>query len=233
MKKYLFLTLLILSIGFLIAVESAPSQTVGYFKRTLATGGWDAISVPFGYANLSTDNILGTQFGDSDQLIDMTTGDNALYIDGVGWIGSIMELTYGHAYWVYRETTNPDLDYYLMGTVDPQSSVIQVKGNDEGGWSGFGLNEAVPININSLPITGVVDSDMIIDVTTGDNVLYIDGVGWIGSVEDLTPSHAYWYNSMAATGFEWTYTPAARSAVTAPISTKKPGVVNSRFNKQK
>jgi len=215
MKKYSVLLLLVLSFVILSAVESDPSATVGYFKKSIASDGWEAFSLPFGYANLAPDAVLGTQFGDLDQLIDINTGDNALYLVGVGWVGSIVEMTYGHAYWLYRDMANAGMNYYVLGTVDPQPLTLHVSGDDEGNWAAFALQEARQIDVNTLVITGVLDLDTIVDISTGDNALYLDGVGWVGSLMYIDPTHAYWYNSLSPTSYNWTYTPAARGANTA------------------
>ena len=216
MKKCLFFLLLIVSLSALIAVESDPSATVGYFKKSIASGGWEAFSLPFSYPVLSPDSVLGAQFGDLDMIIDMNSpfGDNAMYLVGVGWIGTIVEMAYGNSYWISRDYANPTTDYFLMGKVDPHELNIHVSGLDEGGWSAFGLNEARPIDVNTLAITGVQDLDMIIDISSpfGDNAMYLDGIGWIGTLTNINPTYGYWYNSGAAVSYNWTYTPAARSS---------------------
>ena len=230
MKKNTLILLLILSLGILMAVESAPSESVGYFKKAVASDGWEAFSLPFGYPDLTPDAVLGTQFGDLDTVSDMATGENVFYIDGVGWLGSIVDMVYGHAYWIYRDMANPALNYFLLGKVNPQIVSIHVSGDDEGNWAPFSLNEARLIDVNTLPITGVVDIDTIVDITTGENSFYIDGVGWLGSLLYIEPTHAYWYNSLAALSYDWTYTPGARGA-SAPVTGQRSLPSNSKVNR--
>jgi hypothetical protein len=228
MKRYVLLLLLILSLALLTSVESDPSATVGYFKKSVASDGWEAFSLPFYYTSLSPDQVLGTQFGDLDTVSDMATGENSFYITGAGWLGSIVEMAYGHAYWIYRDMSNSALDYYLLGEVNPQPVTIHVSGDDEGNWSPFSLNEARQIDINTLPVTGVVDIDTIVDISTGENSFYITGVGWLGSLFYIDPTHAYWYNSLSPTSFNWTYTPAARNLNVNPPAASRSLPVRSK-----
>jgi hypothetical protein len=212
MKKVLFILMLMVSMSILLAVESAPSETVGYFKKSVADGGWEVFSLPFGYASLSPNDVLGTQFSDFDTIIDAGTGDNSFYLTGSGWLGTIEPMINGHVYWINRATGNGSLDYYLLGTVNPSAVTLHVAGADQGSWYPFALNEAQPIDVNILPITGVMDFDTILDIATGDNSFYLTGSGWLGTVLNIEPTHGYWYNSYSATSFDWTYTPAARNA---------------------
>ncbi len=230
MKRSLFLLLLLFSLSMLLAVESSPSATVGYFKKTIDNGGWEAFVLPFGYTDLSPNAVLGTQFGDLDMLIDMTDpeGPNAMYLTDGGWVGGLAELSYGHSYWINRDWGNPAATYYLLGTVDPQPVSVHVSGTDEGNWAAFGLNEAAPVALSSLVIPGALDFDMIIDISdpNGANAMYLTDGGWVGELTDIIPSHAYWYNSTSDTSFDWSY-PAARNA-TVQSGKIKPNVERSK-----
>jgi hypothetical protein len=218
MKKYLFILLLIVSIGILAAAESNPSATVGYFKKSIASDSWETLSIPFNYASTSVDNILGTQFGPDDVIQDVYSGTNTTYIDGYGWFGDLTDLIPGGAYWVYRAPANDAMDYFIMGTVNPVPVTIHVYA---AGWSCFSLNEAAPVPMENLNIAGAQPDDVIQDVLTGTNTTYIDGYGWFGDLLTIDPSQAYWYYTNAGSDFEWTY-PAGRngSTVTAPTQSK-------------
>jgi hypothetical protein len=232
MKRYLLLILLIASLGMLAALDSDPSATVGYFKKSITPGGWEAFSLPFGYTDLTPNAVLGMQYGDFDQLTDIATNDNAIYLSDVGWVGTISEMTPGHAYWLNRDSFSPSLDYFIMGTVDPTPAqlTIHVSGSDgEGGWSAFGLNEAVSVDVNSLVMTGVVDFDMLINIKNGDNAIYLEGVGWVGTLATIDPSQAYWVNSTAPVSFDWYY-PALRGGA-AGSGNMKPSLESSRLKK--
>ena len=208
MKKYLLLLLLTLTFIVLVAVESDPSATVGYFKKSIASNAWDTMSLPFNYAHMSPDSIFGTQFSEGDVIQDVGTGDNWTFYTGYGWFPSsetYTELALGAAYWIYRFTDNPPLDYFIMGTVDPQPVTTLVRAN---GWSCFSLNESIEVSPDSLVIIGVLEGDVIQDVGTGDNWTYYDGYGWFPSSEVnvmLVPTHSYWFYTTSPTDFTFTY----------------------------
>jgi len=227
MKKYLFILLLIVSAGILLAVESAPSETVGYYKKTVGAGNWDVFSLPFGYASMNPNDILGYQFDENDVILDVTSGDIWTYYGAeFGWWPSGVEnLTYGHAYWLNRAGSTP-LDYYIMGTVNPQVVNYTVPAN---GWACFSMNECRDIDPNSLPMTGLQENDLIMDIITGDLWTYYGSeFGWWPSGDTmLHPTHGY-YIYTSGSGFNWTYTPPARSIVSQPATgnykTTAPGI---------
>lgn len=203
-----------MSIVVLLAVESDPSATVGYFKKTVASNSWVPFSLPFGYSDLSILTVIGDQsFADGDQIADIELGTSTTYYDGFGWFGDLEYLSYGRAYWITRAMTNPQMDVFVLGTVDPHAVTVTVVGN---AWTPFGLNEARSIAILDLPITGAVDGDQIADIELGTSTTYYDGFGWFGDLEYLEPIHAYWYVTLNPTGFSWTYTPGARDNVITP-----------------
>jgi hypothetical protein len=219
MKKLILPLLLLVAIGMLAAVQSDPSDVVGYFKRPLYQDGWDAFALPFGYDSYEINAILGSQFGVDDFIGDISGSDVWFCIadyDGMGntgWVGTSLDLLPGKGYWINRAVTNPNMDFYLLGKVDPSVLLIDVAGADAGGWSAFGLDEAREIDLNILPIGGVLVGDFIGDISGADVFFYIDDYdglgnpGWVGTAMTLVPTHAYWYNSLAATSYSWTYTP--------------------------
>jgi hypothetical protein len=219
MKRYLLILLLIAAIGILAAVESAPSATVGYFKKHVASDTWEILSLPFNYsANDSVNVILGTQFAQDDVIQDVYTGTSTTYFDGFGWFGDLTSLTPGSAYWVYRAATNTDMDYYIMGTVNPVSTTVHVYAD---GWSCFSLNDCAPVLIETLSIPGAIQDDVIQDVYTGTSTTFFDGFGWFGDLVQIDPTHAYWYYTTSTSDFEWTYTPArgtSNPAVVVPTT---------------
>jgi hypothetical protein len=129
-------------------------------------------------------------------------------------------MTYGHSYWVNRDVANPTFDYYLLGKVDPSPVTIHVAGDDQGNWSAFGLNECRPIDVTSLPITGVVDGDTIINIDTFDSMVYFGAWFQLGLMTTIDPTIGYFYNSYAATSYDWTYTPAPARSIVTPTTSK-------------
>lgn len=213
-------------------VESNPSATVGFFKRIIENGGLDAFTLPFGYTDLSPNSVLGNQFSDFDMLIDMTDplGSDAMYLTGLGWVGGLGTMTYGHNYWINRALGNPGTTYYLMGTVDPHSLTVHISGMDEGYWTAFGLNEATPIDLNNLVIPGALEFDLILDLTDGASATYYTEFGWFGELSSIIPAHAYWYNSTSDISFNFNYNHAMRNTI-YPDANVQPIIERSKVSK--
>ena len=207
MKKIILPLLLILTVGMLAAVESEPSEVVGYFKKNVNDGGYQAFVLPFYYTNLAISNIMGDQFAESDVISDITTGESSTYYSGFGWFGALENMNYGTAYYINRAIGNGAIDYFLLGKVDPQGFTKTILGN--GAFTAFGLNEAANVLLSEdIFGTSESDGDVISDINTGDSSTYYEGYGWFGSLEYLTPTSAYYYNSaFGSSDFIWTYTP--------------------------
>jgi len=207
MKKFILPLLLILTVGLLAAVESEPSEVVGYFKKNVNDGGYQAFVLPFYYTNLAISNIMGDQFAESDVISDITTGESSTYYSGFGWFGALENMNYGTAYYINRAIGNGAIDYFLLGKVDPQGFTKTILGN--GAFTAFGLNEAANVLLSEdIFGTSESDGDVISDINTGDSSTYYEGYGWFGSLEYLTPTSAYYYNSaFGSSDFIWTYTP--------------------------
>jgi hypothetical protein len=209
--------MLIVSIGILSAVESDPSATVGYFKKSVSAGGIDAFSHPFFDADMTIGTVLGDQFADMDAVTDINSALGTEYYDGFGWYGDLEEIAIGASYWIARSEANGDLDFYLAGTVNPQPVTVMVPAM---GITAFALNEPKDILIADLPITGVCDMDAVTDISTALGTEYYDGFGWYGDLEYIEPTHAYWYATTSDTDFDWTYTPGARQSHNPPARNK-------------
>ena len=203
MKKIILPLLLILTVGMLAAVESEPSEVVGYFKLTAASNSWSPVSLPFDYVDLSVASVIG-DFADQDAIYDIAIGSSSVYYEGFGWFGDLENLDYGKVYWINRVETNPTFDYYILGKVDPNPITVAFTGY---GWTPFALNEATNIPLSSLTFSGAVDGDGIYDISTMATADYYEGYGWYGDLENIEPTHGYWYNRVGA-GYTWTYTPS-------------------------
>jgi len=210
MKKIILPLLLILTVGMLAAVESEPSEIVGYFKKTVNEGSFQSLSLPFAYSSLNVNNVIGDQFNEGDVLLDINSGITTTYYEGFGWDGELTDLSYGNAYYVNRVIPNGQKTYYILGKVDPQGFTKTIYGNNS--FTAFGLNEATPILIiadnspfGTLPSNG----DVILEIDTGLTTTYYEGYGWDGELQVITPSNGYYYNSTpGSANFSWTYSPS-------------------------
>jgi len=207
MKKFILPLLLILAVGMLAAVESEPSEVVGYFKKNIGDGQWQAISLPFFYSSLIVGDVLGNQFSELDAVQDVNTGASTIYYADFGWFGDVENLSYGTAYFINRSLGNGATDYFLLGKVDPQGFTKTIVGN--GAFTAFGLNEATEIELSDdLFGTNESDGDVIQDINTGASSIYYSGFGWFGDLTQISPTVGYYYNSaLGSSDFVWTYEP--------------------------
>jgi len=220
MKRTIITVLLVLSVTFLIALESPPSETVGFFKLSVNSGSFIAISEPFMPLDLDSGGdmdlieVLGTQWGNFDKCYDMQTGSIGTFLTSSNtWVGALAMVPYdlSHTYWIERNSGNPDFDFYLVGEVNP-ATVTYAIGAD--GYTAFGLNECSVIALADLgfPAGELQNLDKIYDMQNGEIATYLtSSSSWVGVLNGtgITPTHTYWLETTSGTGFSWTYTPAA------------------------
>lgn len=207
MKKFILPLLILLFVGSLFAVESAPSEVVGYFKLSATDGAYHGVTIPFAYNDLTIQSVFGDQMEDSDELILIGEGTSSVYYDGFGWFGDLENAGYGNAYYFRRNAGNGDMDYFLLGKVDPQGFTKTIQGN--GAYTAFGLNSAAPVLVDdSIFGLNVAGDDELIEIGTGVSTVYYDGFGWFGDLEYISPTKAYYYKRVTGEGsFTWTYNP--------------------------
>jgi len=214
MKKLILPLLLLVAIGMLAAVESDPSNIVGYFKKTINTNSWQAVALPFAYPDLGIIPVMGQQFDGGDIMIDLNSGSSADYFDDYGFYGGLENLEYGVGYRIFRDSANPQTDYYFLGEVDPQDHSLVIQGN--GAWTAFGLNEATNINFDGaddLFGTNETDESLVIELDTGYASDYFTGYGWYGGIANIQPTFGYRYKSVAGdANFTWNYSSPNGSA---------------------
>jgi len=223
MKKILLPLLLILAVGMLAAVESEPSEIVGYFKKTINEGSYQSLCLPFAYPSLSVNDVIGDQFNEGDILMDINTAITTTFYEDFGWDGELTDFAYGSAYYVYRVIPNGQKTYFILGKVDPQSFTKTIYGN--GSFTAFGLNEASSITIvaenhpfGTLPS----DGDIIFEIDTARTTTYYDGYGWDGDLQEILPLNGYFYNTVAgSSSFIWNYTPTRNSEDRSSLSGSK------------
>jgi len=219
MKKFILPLLLILAVGMLAAVESEPSEVVGYFKKNINEGSFQTFTLPFAYGSFNVNDIVGNQFAEGDIIMDINLGISTSYYSGFGWDGELTDLAYGNAYYINRVIPNGPNTYYILGKVDPQGFTKTIYGN--GSFTAFGLNEATPINIIGAESPfGILpsDGDIVLEIDTGVSTTYYEGYGWDGELQVITPTNGYYYNSViGSNSFVWTYTPSRSSNNNEPI----------------
>jgi len=228
MKKLILPLLLLVAFGMLAAVESDPSDVVGYFKKTVADGAFQAIGIPFAYTSLTVNDVIGNQFTDGDAIQDINSGFQTFFYTGFGWDGDLASFEYGGGYYVNRGIGNGANTYYILGKVDPQPCTVNVFGN--GAFTAFSLDEAADVAINSDPIgpttslfgSNVTDTDVVQEIDSGFATIFYDGYGWDGDLQAIAPTYAYYYNTaIGSPSFVWTYTPTRGTQVQPVFSNSK------------
>jgi hypothetical protein len=219
MKKVLIFCILVLFLGSLLALESAPSDVVG-FLNVNAPVGYNIFSNPFTYydgthtATLDLDDIVGTQLtagtpANADRIIDANTGAYAFLMTGTPptWTGTLTDFNLANAY--YAKIFATPNNFYLAGSVEQD---VMVYGTMNVGYNVVGLKEAGSVSLDDLDLissgfTGgsPATSDRIIDANTGQFAFYLSGA-WSGTLTSTTIGHSY-YILVKNTAFAWTYDP--------------------------
>ncbi len=221
MKRTIITVLLVLSLTFLIALESDPSETVGFVKITAGMG-YTPFALPFTFydathtethlvSDIIGDQVTGGTPTTSDRIIDVNTGQFAFYNSGTStWAGTLSNMDASHAF--YIQVKNTALDLYLAGTVE---DVTVDYGTLAVGYNAVGIQSASELLVSELNLvesgfTGgtPTTSDRIIDVNTGQFAFYNSGTGtFAGTLANITPGHVY-YVQVKNTAFNWIFNPA-------------------------
>lgn len=178
MKKILLIMTLIVSLSILLAVESAPSETVGYVKYP-AVAGLNFAAMPMDDGMMWTSEV-GTYMSPDD------------YVDTINlWDASIQQwsasVNYGGGYWDPEQEVGPGtvlffstamaLDYYSIGAMPAANAQYNIVP---------GLNTIMlPLNKGDLNWTSLVGTD----VSPDD---YIDTINlWDSSIQQWSASVNY------------------------------------------
>ena len=211
MKKVFVFSILVLFLGSLFALESGPSDVLGFVKITAPSNFYTALALP-----LEVDGqMASTVFADgagvpyitggpnpvfSDQIIQMGGGGAAWYNSGTStWIGDFaVDVT--RAYYAVIRAAHSAADIYICGTVD-NTTVVNYAVIPANFYSEIGFREAgatvMTSNIGLLTAgfqggVNPVFSDQIIQIGGGGAAWYNTGTStWIGDFA-LTPGKAYY-----------------------------------------
>jgi hypothetical protein len=149
----------------------------------------------------------------ADFVWDQNTGTYAYRNPNGNWSGTLTDVTYGHAYWVFIQNQHPSVLAVTAGEVDMSTLNL---GTMALGFNPVGLREPGEIDLsdmNLLPsgFTGgnPGTSDRVWDQNTLSYSYYNSATqAWMGELtEGIEPGHALWIE-VRNTSFNWTYTPA-------------------------
>jgi hypothetical protein len=234
LKRLTLLCLVLLISQYAFSAESGPSNTVGFITFNCPQGTWTPFAFPFTYytqghiATTSFSSIMGGNFvwgtpDIADWVWDLNAGTFA-YMDPQGnWVGTLTDVTPGHAYSVLVQSINPPVLAVTAGEVDMTALNL---GTMALGFNPVGLREPGEIDLtdmNLLPsgFTGgnPATSDRVWDQNTLSYSFYNSTTNaWMGALsEGVEPGHALWIE-VRNTPFSWTYTPLGGGQVQNAIT---------------
>ena len=216
MKKLLILGMMVLFLSSLIAVESEPSDVVGFVKIEAQNNNYTAFALPFDLDGESIPDMFGGAnpiinggFPSSvaDEIIEQGTGSSAWFkIGGPGpqnvWTGSLTVADEERAYQL-KNLGAESIIFYLCGKVstDNVSFTFDFPAN---AYTSLGFREASAVSVEDLGLleagfTGGFPAglaDELIEQGTGNTAWYkVGGPGpqniWTGGLTELTPGKAY------------------------------------------
>ncbi len=210
MKKLLIFTMMLVLIGSMVALESEPSEVVGYVKISAPSNFDTALALPLEVDGLMTSVVYadgagvpyitgGTNPNASDQIQELGTGATAWYHTGMSqWMGDFaVDVTKANLAKI--RSTNPAIDIYICGKVD-NTTVVNYAAIPANFDTELGFREAdssvMVSNIGLLTagFTGGTNpnaSDQIQELGTGTTAWYHTGMSqWMGDFA-LTPGKAY------------------------------------------
>ena len=239
MKKLLVFTALVLFLSSLIALESDPSEVVGFVKTTATAGSYSYFSLPFtfyvgGTETMALDDIIGTQLTGGnivtgDRIIEVGTGTYAYLNSSTNtWSGALTNFTDNYPYQYKVHTSHSTKDVYLAGNVEQEVQVMPY--SCAIGYTMYGIREAGSVDVSALDLvdsgfTGgnVLTSDRFIDATSGSYAYYNTSTSaWAGGLTNIEPANVYKVKVQSShTAFTWTYDPTDNPARTVNPMTKK------------
>ena len=229
MKKAILPMVILLVAASLMALESAPSDVVGFVKVPCGVG-FTPFALPFTYvdgtgaSSMLLQDVVGPYMTggmafNADKVWDITSAETS-YKTLAGTFSGFQAFNYTHAY--YMENKHSAFDLYLTGKVE---SEILDFGEMAMGFNPVGIKEAGEVSLNDIDIlsagfTGgmAFNSDKIWDMTAAQTSYYNTTTSaWVGFTT-LTPGHAY-YVEVKNTPFTWVYDPMSRDRGDATFET--------------
>jgi len=230
MKKIALIFLLGSLLGLLCALESDPSETVGYVRITVNEG-YTAFGLPFTFTNdlgdesYAINDVIGDQLTggnfifQSDQIIDIFDGASSWYSNpALSWDPN-MTLDTEHSFYAKVLSGHGTQDVYLAGRVEPEIIVYSTMMNP--GYNPVGIKEAGVVGVEDLDLvesgfTGgnfIFQSDQLIDINTGFVAWYKSSDStWQSSLTQVEPGAGYFIKVLTGhSAFTWTYDPTDNS----------------------
>jgi hypothetical protein len=237
LKKVAFVLALTLLVSVALALESGPSNTVGFVKKTctasaktpfgLAFTFWDVVSgVPqYGVASMRPSDVIGSQLtggtvGTGDQCIQQGTGFFAYRTTTAAlWSGTLETnnaMTAGKAHWIWNKHAASQ-DVVLAGQVDTSAfgpiAVTALAKTALSFRDARVVNRATLNLLTSGFVGGTIGtSDQLIEQGTGTFCYFRTSDNtWQGGLAGSSPGMAYWIWNKHAAAWNYNYGPGAVS----------------------
>ena len=255
MKKVFILSILVLFLSSLFALESSPSEVVGFVKLDAAASPSNAtysmFSLPFTFYDathtqtMDLDDVVGDQLTagnlfTADRIIEIG-GNDAYLATGTPptWTGSLVDFTINKGYYFKVLAGHSAQDVYVAGAVE---NFAQTMPNCPALPSAISYTlvafvEAGNVVLDDIGLIGtgfqsgnLFTADRIIEI--GGNDAYHDGTSWQGALTHLSPGKCYYIKILSGhTGVTgWIYNPtgADDSTIVGKITNNSNIVIPSR-----
>ncbi len=127
MKRVILPLLVLFGLSALFALESAPSDVVGYIQYTIAVNDFAFVSVPFG-TDWTMASDLGNDMGaDVTSIIRWNAGAWEQYVPGFS--SSDYDIAEGNSYLVFNDNDTEALTWYAEGVVGDAAAFDIVAGD--------------------------------------------------------------------------------------------------------
>lgn len=255
LKKVAFVLALTVLVSFALALESGPSNTVGFNKVTFAGNGytpfglaftyWDVVGgVPsYGVQSTKPSDIIGAQTTPgppwiATEIICKNTGQSG-YFDGTNWQGPLetsSSMIEGYCFlgWVKNPSSE---DVVFAGEVDTSTYAvgIPIPAGDSYTWVSFRDARMQPLGAINLETSGFLGggapwfSDELLEKSTGMAAWLHDVNGWQGTIanNEVTPGYAYMIHAISGHG-GYTYNYGSGTVAPPP---ERPGDDDSKINR--
>lgn len=249
MKKVMFVVLALLITSACFALESGPSNKVGYTKISCPGGGYTPFGIAFrtwlvptggiptfGADGFHPSDIIGDQAscggGSTADRVIRQGGQFAFRNTACVW-GNSLETNAGmrpsYAYWFQNRGVTKDVVIAGEADVTTAPDAITIGSGQFVAYSWRDPRVRAKANLGLLADgftggPGAATSDQVI-LQGGSFFYYNTNTGlWAGSVAGIEPGKAYWIKCLAShTGYVYSYDPTSSAGVSAPEGPKQVG----------
>lgn len=230
MKKILTLTLTGVLAAAALAVESAPSNTVGFISRSVNNNTYASFSAcPMGLATgVPASSVIGGQGASGDRVLKFVTAWATAPWTATGtWSGLVMDY---NGFYLYNNRHGVAGTLVIAGDVIPEGTAVTM-GTFTTGLRGWGnpLPMDIVLDTNDLELNadGLNSGDKIMSWNNGWSTMTFNGTSYGGLT--LAAGKAFLFKTLAP--FTWDYTvPAAAAVSEVDAPAVKVAKVNADLN---